>query len=249
MIWRGPPNLSFFSENNFVSNSSKLTVINANKGVYDLSIRNFSEKNLGIYQCSTVFNGIAVEHDITTMLAEAPKTVTITSERVDGKVFYSEGLNVSLECVSDRGVPKGTIQWKHGGKVLSSTNNSDFVDFNFTTYRADHLKLFSCVVDNMFYVLQRQIQLFLHFVPLVNIFPEKTQFIDEGRDITLVCESEKNLSKSNFVWLFEGKILQSSSGPQNLHLINLTTVHSGTYICEVMNQIGKGHDSIDLIIR
>lgn len=69
LIWRGPPDLSFFSENNFVLNSSKLMVINSKQGVYDLSIRNFSEENIGVYQCSTVFKGLAVEHGITPIFA------------------------------------------------------------------------------------------------------------------------------------------------------------------------------------
>lgn len=70
VLWRGPPNLTSYSDNSKVNPALKDVVIigGRSNGEYNLFIYSFEESKEGAYQCLTLDDGKHVLHTVNVML-------------------------------------------------------------------------------------------------------------------------------------------------------------------------------------
>ena len=100
--WRGPPILRIYSSNGQVVSSKKNIVFvnRTNMGTETLTIKNYNKATAGLYQCETIVNGQATEHEIQVMTAGKYVRLRTAMAYVGSMITWKCDGN-TLKCVCD----------------------------------------------------------------------------------------------------------------------------------------------------
>lgn len=81
---------------------------------------------------------------------------------------------------------------------------------------------------------------------------ESTVSVMEGDSITLHCHYDTNVTPVQFMWQQNNISISSGDGNGNtsipLQIKRITRGQSGSCICTVWNDVGRGSDEVDVIV-
>ncbi|CAC5398175.1 HMCN [Mytilus coruscus] len=170
----------------------------------------------------------------------------IVNETAEGQIFGQQNSLLYIICTVNSGKPQNTLELKFQNTSLK-TDSSDIINYSFIATPEDHLRHFMCIADNIFFTIMRDIQLFIYISPLVHVYAEPSAKVEEGKNITLLCRFESNLSENVLLWT-RNKSLNISSHNRDLTITNVSRDDTGNYYCIVENRIGIGTDMIKVTV-
>lgn len=212
-----------------------------------LSIRDLQENDTGYYY---------FRFDTDKLGWRSRKSVFLTVTDISAKVHPDKvktGDNVTLECLTSCTDPR--IVWFKDGEPLSEPE--------FPAQPQDYGK-YVCAVEGQEFAQSDPVVLNVEYLPL-NVSVEVSYTVRHrvnvsnsvdppsvvaGSSVNLTCSSDANPAAENYTWYWRADatspMLQVGSG-QVLSVPSVEASHTGLYLCQARNQLGKS-DSTEVLL-
>ncbi|KAL7033530.1 hypothetical protein ACKWTF_007630 [Chironomus riparius] len=194
------------------------------------------------------------------------------------KSHVVEGSKVLLQCQVEGARPAANISWYNSSKLIDELNELTTISTNahpksdgtyetvsqmiFTATRFENNALIRCEADNV--VMRNEMDKPLHdtiplevlYPPLVVVKPDNFT-VNETGEFLLFCEYDANpVSLQSVRWLQNHTVLNlnqsrfDGGNPELTALLvrNATREDSGTYVCELSNQVGTGMSERGVVV-
>ncbi|KAG5680757.1 hypothetical protein PVAND_010244 [Polypedilum vanderplanki] len=185
------------------------------------------------------------------------------------KSHVVEGSKVLLQCEVEGARPAANISWYNSSKLIDESNQLTTISTKtnqkdgtyetvsqmiFTATRFENNANIRCEADNI--VMRNELDKPMHdslplevlYPPMVYVKPDGL-IVNETGEFLLFCEYDANpVSLHSVRWLQNNTVLNlnqsrfSGGNPELTTLVvkNATRYDSGTYVCELSNQVGTG---------
>ncbi|XP_026040653.1 vascular cell adhesion protein 1-like isoform X6 [Astatotilapia calliptera] len=228
-----PPSLVMWSKptSNPSRHNGTYTDAYNDTGSATLVIANVTTKQSGQYICTAT-------HLDTTMTSYVNVTVTYTRRpQIIGNTTVKEGDVLNLTC-SVESVPPSLVVWSKLGSNTNLHNDTGSATFIISNATAEHSGQYICTTNYMDYALKDKVNVKVIYKRKPQIIGNTT--VKEGDVLNLTCSVEsfppslimwKKLNSTTILQNRTYTVLTSDTGSATVFIQNVTTEHSGQYIC------------------
>ncbi|XP_013770800.1 vascular cell adhesion protein 1-like isoform X2 [Pundamilia nyererei] len=228
-----PPSLVMWSKptSNPSRHNGTYTDAYNDTGSATLVIANVTTKQSGQYICTAT-------HLDTTMTSYVNVTVTYTRRpQIIGNTTVKEGDVLNLTC-SVESVPPSLVVWSKLGSNTNLHNDTGSATFIISNATAEHSGQYICTTNYMDYALKDKVNVKVIYRRKPQIIGNTT--VKEGDILNLTCSVQsfppslimwKKLNSTTILQNRTYTVLTSDTGSATLVIQNVTTEHSGQYIC------------------
>ncbi|XP_022799388.1 hemicentin-1-like [Stylophora pistillata] len=248
-----PVPLISWTKNGFSLDTSNNSRINfSNKGK-QLTIKNLSKRDGGVYLCVAENSlGNATSHGATLEVHFEPEV------SIDGnqKQYVAKGGNIRLICWYEASPPVSEVQWRkegtvivrnaskliNGSRVTIPSFNESQVQLSITEASLRDEGNYTCNASNIFSSTQDTIMIIIEDKPEIAAHPHNFT-TEEGHDVTLYCNATGNPAPT-ISWTKYGNPISNGSriilspSHEQLTITNVNRIDSGKYKCQAKNRVG-----------
>ncbi|XP_056135655.1 B-cell receptor CD22-like [Lampris incognitus] len=207
-----------------------------------LVFESVGSQHAGTYSCAVKDHPDLSSPEETLTVTYGPRTSSVVMSPADD---IKEGDLVTLTCSSDAN-PPAQYTWYKENQTLPCRRGDTY---QLPSIRYEDSGIYRCQSENKYGHLNSAPQVidvqYAPKVPSVSVSPSGE--FKEGSSVTLTCKSDANPPVDDYIWFKENEDSPTTSG-QNYTINNITTDHSGNYVCQVRNRRGRNNSTNQPIV-